>query len=78
MNPNIKTVLPIVIVIIVAAIGMNSYTTVSPGHNKVATLFGDVREEALDEGFHIVNPLYKFYEYDLRVHTETWTKVQVP
>ncbi|MFT5277437.1 MAG: regulator of protease activity HflC (stomatin/prohibitin superfamily) [Glaciecola sp.] len=78
MNPNIKTVIPIVIVIIVAAIGMNSYTTVSPGHNKVATLFGDVREEALDEGFHIVNPLYKFYEYDLRVHTETWTKVQVP
>lgn len=78
MNLNIKTVVPIVILILAAVIAMNSYTTVSPGHNKVATLFGDVRDEALDEGFHIVNPLYKFYEYDLRVHTETWTKVQVP
>jgi len=78
MNFNIKAVIPIILLISVVWLGMNSYTTVAPGHNKVATLFGDVQDNPLPEGFHIVNPLLKFYTYDLRVHTETWTKVQVP
>ena len=75
---NIKTIISVVVLFLLAWVGMNSYTTVSPGHNKVATLFGDIRGEPLDEGFHVVNPLLKFYTYDLRVHTETWQKVQVP
>ena len=75
---NIKTIISIVVLFLLAWVGMNSYTTGSPGHNKVATLFGDIRGEPLDEGFHVVNPLLKFYTYDLRVHTETWQKVQVP
>ena len=75
---NLKVVITVVGLFVLIWIGMNSYTTVSPGHNKVATLFGDIRPDALDEGFHIVNPLLKFYTYDLRVHTETWQKVQVP
>ena len=75
---NLKVVMTVVGLFVLIWIGMNSYTTVSPGHNKVATLFGDIRPDALDEGFHIVNPLLKFYTYDLRVHTETWQKVQVP
>ncbi len=74
----IKTVISVVGLFFLIWVGMNSYTTVSPGHNKVATLFGDIRPDALDEGFHVVNPLLKFYTYDLRVHTETWQKVQVP
>jgi len=75
---NIKTVISVVALFVLVWVGMNSYTTVSPGHNKVATLFGEIRGEPLEEGFHIVNPLLKFYIYDLRVHTETWEKVQVP
>ena len=75
---NIKTVISVVAVFFLIWVGMNSYTTVSPGHNKVATLFGEISGEPLDEGFHVVNPLLKFYTYDLRVHTETWEKVQVP
>jgi len=75
---NLKVVMTVVGLFVLIWIGMNSYTTVSPGHNKVATLFGDIRPDALDEGFHVVNPLLKFYTYDLRVHTETWQKVQVP
>jgi len=63
---------------LLVAIGMNSYTTVAPGHAKVAALFGEIQDESLPEGFHLVNPFLKFYSYDLRVHTETWTKVQVP
>ena len=78
MNVTIKAIVPILITIFLVWLGMNSYTTVPPGHNKVATLFGDIQETPLHEGFHIVNPLLKFYTYDLRVHTETWTKVQVP
>ena len=75
---NIKTVISVAALFVLVWVGMNSYTTVSPGHNKVATLFGEIRDEPLGEGFHIVNPLLKFYIYDLRVHTETWEKVQVP
>ena len=75
---NVKTVISVVAVFFLIWVGMNSYTTVSPGYNKVAALFGEVKDQPLDEGFHIVNPLLKFYTYDLRVHTETWEKVQVP
>ena len=75
---NIKTVISVVALFVLIWVGMSSYTTVSPGHNKVATLFGEIRDEPLGEGFHIVNPFLKFYIYDLRVHTETWEKVQVP
>ena len=78
LNLSFKAIVSIVVLFLLAWVGMNSYTTVSPGHNKVATLFGDIRGEPLDEGFHVVNPLLKFYTYDLRVHTETWQKVQVP
>ena len=78
MNINLKAIIPLAITVLLIGLALNSYTTVAPGHNKVATLFGNVIDEPLGEGFHVVNPLYKFYTYDLRVHTETWTKVQVP
>ena len=78
MKVNLKAIIPTIGLLMMIWLGMNSYTTVPPGHSKVATLFGNVTEETLGEGFHIVNPLLKFYTYDLRVHTETWAKVQVP
>ncbi len=59
-------------------VAMNCYTTVPAGHNKVATMFGEVQLEAYPEGLHIVNPLLNFVEFDLRAVTETWTQVQVP
>ena len=75
---NIKTIISIVVLFLLVLLGINSYTTVSAGHNKVATLFGEIREQPLAEGLHIVNPLLKFHTFDLRVHTETWSQVQVP
>lgn len=78
MNLNAKAIIALAVLFLLVWVATNCYTTVSPGHNKVATLFGDIDDEPLHEGFHIVNPLLKFYTYDLRVHTETWTKVQVP
>lgn len=68
----------IAIAVVLLLIAMNSYTTVKAGHNKVATLFGDVRPEPYGEGFHIVNPLLAFTTFDLRQLTYTWDKVQVP
>lgn len=56
----------------------NSFTTVEAGHNKVATLFGEVQPEAYAEGLHIVNPLLNFVAFDLRQQTDTWEKVEVP
>ena len=78
LNLSFKAIIAIVVLFLVAWLGMNSYTTVSPGHNKVGTLFGEVSGQPLAEGFHIVNPILKFYIYDLRVHTQTWEQVQVP
>lgn len=52
--------------------------TVLPGHNKVATLFGEVRPTPYTEGFHLVNPLLDFTSFDLRQQTRTWQKVEVP
>jgi len=73
-KPLISTVIAVVFVLI----AMNSYITVKAGHNKVATLFGNVQDVAYGEGFHIVNPLLAFTVFDLRQLTYTWDKVQVP
>ena len=66
---NIKTILSIVVLIILIWLGINSYTTVSAGHNKVATLFGEIRDQPLGEGFHLVNPLLKFHTEELPLQT---------
>jgi len=71
-------IVSIVIAALLLLVAMNSYITVKAGHNKVATLFGDVRTEAYGEGFHIVNPLLDFTVFDIRQLTYTWDKVQVP
>ncbi len=52
----------------------NSYTTVNAGHVKVASLFGKVQPEPLDEGLHFpINPLLSFKSIDGRqkTHKET-------
>jgi regulator of protease activity HflC (stomatin/prohibitin superfamily) len=49
---------------------MNSYTTVSSGHVKVASLFGKVQDEPLSEGLHFpINPMLSFKEIDGRQKT---------
>lgn len=77
MNKTIP-IASIAITALILIIVMNSYTTVKAGHNKVATLFGDVQSEPYKEGFHIVNPLLQFTSFDLRQLTYTWDKIQVP
>jgi regulator of protease activity HflC (stomatin/prohibitin superfamily) len=73
-----KYILPAGLVVVFLLVSLNSYTTVPAGHNKVATLFGKVQDEAYSEGFHFVNPMLNFTSFDLRQQTYTWEKVQVP
>ncbi len=75
---SLQTLVLLLISIILFILALNSYTTVSAGHNKVATLFGKVQPTPYDEGLHIVNPLLKFTDFDLKQQTYTWEKVHVP
>ena len=47
-------------------LGMNSWTIVDPGHNKVQVYLGEVQPTALAEGFSVVNPILDFVSFDLR------------
>lgn len=52
---------------------------VPAGHVKVATLFGRVVEKPYNEGLHFpVNPLYAWYQYDVRQKTLKFDKMGVP
>jgi regulator of protease activity HflC (stomatin/prohibitin superfamily) len=66
------------LILLLASFLSCAVTTVKPGHNEVATLFGEVRQEPYTEGIHLVNPLLRFHAYDLRAQTYTWEKVHVP
>jgi regulator of protease activity HflC (stomatin/prohibitin superfamily) len=52
--------------------------TIDPGHVGVGALFGSVQDEALDEGFHLVNPLVKWTQYDCRKKTHSEQDVGIP
>ncbi len=64
---------PIYIFVALAVVGLlvsKIYKTVPPGHVAVASLFGDVRDVAFQEGLHFpVNPLYDWYMFDGRQKT---------
>ena len=62
------------ITIIILAFGSRFFKTVPPGHVSVATLFGKVVQQPYDSGIHIpVNPLYQWYDFDIRSDTITET-----
>lgn len=70
----IKGIVLGVIVIFLLMFGSKLYKTVPVGHVAVATIFGKIVEKSYPEGLHIpVNPLYSWYEFDVREksHKET-------
>lgn len=73
-----KTVGMVLGLILLIAIALNSYTIVQPGDAKLGTLFGEVQDNPLTEGFHIVNPLASFDTYSIKDFTATWDNVKVP
>ncbi|QXD23643.1 prohibitin family protein [Opitutia bacterium ISCC 51] len=63
-----------IVAIVILAFGSRFFKTVSPGHVSVATLFGKVVQQPYDSGIHIpVNPLYQWYDFDIRSDTITET-----
>ncbi len=50
---------------------------VPAGHVSVADLFGNINEEPYPAGFHIVNPLLRFHDFDVRENTHK-ESAQVP
>mgnify|MGYP001213386976 FL=1 len=63
-----------VLAIIVLVFGSRFVKTVPAGYVSVAILFGEVQPEPYESGLHIpVNPLYNWYDYEVRADTITET-----
>ncbi len=75
INP--KLIIIGVVVLLTIVFGGKFIETVPAGHVKVATLFGKVAA-SYSEGFHVVNPLYKFHIYDTRQKSLKMAKLSVP
>lgn len=71
MSPRILVAVAVALLLLV--FGGRFVKTVPAGHVSVATLFGRVQPEPLDAGFHVVNPLYSWTDFDTRqkTHKET-------
>lgn len=67
-----------VVIFALVILGMNSFTIVEKGHNKVPVFLGEVQPVPLAEGFHIVNPILEFTTFDLRDITYTINDISVP
>lgn len=68
-----KLILVLLALVVILIAGLSSIKTIKAGHVGVATLFGDVRQQTYQPGFHLVNPLYRWTVYDTRekTHMET-------
>lgn len=81
--PNIKwkkIIIPVVIVLVVAVLGFNSFTIVKAGHTGVVTTFGKVNEGVMQEGIHFKIPFVQDVVMidnriqKLEVNTEAFSK----
>lgn len=75
-----KFIIPIVVVIVVAIIGLQSVTIVQPGHTGVVVTLGKVQEGVMQEGIHVKMPFVQTVEkidnriQKLEVSTEAFSK----
>jgi len=69
--------LPIIILLIILMV-LTPFTTIPAGHVGVASLFGKVDTQELNEGFHFINPLKKIQKIDCRNKELTLKDVGVP
>ena len=67
MSPKMATALAVVLVLII--FGGRFIKIVPPGHVGVAVLFGQVQDKPYPEGFHLVNPLLSWEDFDVRQKT---------
>lgn len=74
MDPLVKRLGPLILIaVIVLLAGSRCIKVIPAGHVGVATLFGSVKDQPYNEGFHIVNPLLGWQLFDARqkTHMET-------
>ena len=75
VDMRVPKILPVVLIAAALILGFvfKPFKTISAGHVGVASLFGKVQQTPFEEGFHWVNPLYKWHTYDARkkTHKET-------
>lgn len=72
MNPKVKKWIKIgvfALVLLVVVLIAWPFKVVRVGHEAVPTLFGRTGSQSYGPGFHIVNPLYAWEDYDVRAKT---------
>jgi len=57
--------------VIAVLVLMSSVQVVNPGQTKTVTYFGELQNDTLDEGMHLINPLKGTRTYDVRTQTFT-------
>lgn len=77
MNP-IKAGILAIAALFAIIVGSNIYTIVDAGTTKVGTLMGEVQDQPLEEGFHIVNPFMGFDVFDTRNNKFTAENMAIP
>jgi regulator of protease activity HflC (stomatin/prohibitin superfamily) len=66
-RPHVRVVgLGLLAVVALAILGMNSVACVRTGHVGVVTMFGRVTGTTMSEGIHLVNPLARVHELDVK------------
>src|SRR5918992_1182864 len=67
----------LLLLILLAFIAANSVACVRTGHVGVVTLFGRVTGRTMGEGIHLVNPMARVHELDVKTH-EIKERTSVP
>jgi regulator of protease activity HflC (stomatin/prohibitin superfamily) len=72
-----NSMITIIIVLFIVMFAPRFVKVVPAGHVAVSELFGNVNEEPVLPGFHVVNPMYTWTEFDVRENTHK-ESAQVP
>lgn len=71
MNDDLKFGAVIFVLLIGVFLLFSSVQIVQPGEVKTVTYFGELQDETLNEGLHIINPLKATRTYDIKTQTYT-------
>lgn len=66
------------IVLLLVLIGLNSFTIVNDGEEKVGRLLGEIQAEVYTAGLHIVNPMMDFDTYNIKEKLATVDNIGIP
>ena len=64
--------------LVLGIVALNSYTIVQDGTAKTGKLFGEIKPEVYEAGFHIVNPLVDMTTFDIKENMFKLNDVTIP